>query len=395
MCTSPLLRIRAKYKVPNKCRLVSILDGYSTKTKGYKMISWKKVSSLYPSFSMLYDDLNRYFDYMFIPCRKCDECRMRYARDWSIRNYHEFTMRKVGCFITLTIDSAKAHLFTDDMTTYCKRCVKGNRFIKFPIDYTLCRGLIYDWLKKMRDTLSKRHGVNIRYFGCGEYGSEENSERPHYHILIYGYDFPDKVLFKKSKKGSDCFISEELSKLWPYGIHTIQSIEYGICMYASKYVMKKVKFDGDSSLSEFEKYYGREPEFLFMSKGNCQSNRCKYINEIITNCKGLNSLRNLENPYCKSCDKTRGGLGYDWLCKYYYDVIKLGYIVIEGVKYPIPKYYLDIISLTSPETYAKLKLKNLDHVDELNEEHPEYLSIEHLNVRKKIIRDKLKRTRRE
>jgi hypothetical protein len=39
-------------------------------------------------------------------------------------------------------------------------------------------------------------------------GEQDNPRRPHYHALIFGYDFPDRVLLKKSKSG-DLFTSEQ------------------------------------------------------------------------------------------------------------------------------------------------------------------------------------------
>lgn len=395
MCTSPLLRLRLKTPLshlPSHSPLKSFCESFDVRKKGYYFISLKKLQSCYSSFSLMYYELTKYCDYTCLKCRKCDECRMQYARDWSVRCYHEYQMRKVGCFLTLTVDSSKAHLFTDNMKNYCSRCKNGNRFIQYPIDYTLCKGFILDWLKRFRDVIYKRYGIKVRYFGCGEYGSI--NQRPHYHILLFGYDFmSNRKLLRNSDKGVPIFISEELTELWPYGIHTIQEINAQACIYTAKYCTKKMKYSDD--MSEYEAYYGRQPEFLFMSKGNCQSNRCKYINDIIKNCKGLNKLKNLKNPYCNLCDLTRGGIGYDWLSRYFDDVVKLGYVVVDGIKYPIPKYYLDIINLTDENKYAKLKINQYKHIDELNELHPEYNSIEHLNAKKKVIKSKLKFSRRE
>jgi hypothetical protein len=38
--------------------------------------------------------------------------------------------------------------------------------------------------------------LKVRFFHCGEYG--DLTRRPHYHALIFGYDFPDRILLKKS-----------------------------------------------------------------------------------------------------------------------------------------------------------------------------------------------------
>jgi hypothetical protein len=42
------------------------------------------------------------------------------------------------------------------------------------------------------------------------------TRRPHYHALIFGYDFPDRILLKKSKSG-DLFTSELLTSVWGLG----------------------------------------------------------------------------------------------------------------------------------------------------------------------------------
>lgn len=387
MCTSPLIRYRYKYKPPTL--IIPIPDSLTK----YEIKSQRKLESLFPNFGSFLSYCDRYLDYQFIPCRKCDECKAKYAQDWSIRCYHEFIIRGCASFITLTIDSSKCKLFIDKIersfrngsNTYCKRCINGSRYFSYPIDYSLNRGLILDWLKKFRDYLYRDKGLSIRYFGCGEYG--DCDERPHYHILIFGYDFPDKHFFRKSNKGVDLYLSEELSEQWPYGLCTVQTCNFQACMYTAKYCTKKLKFD--DSQSEFEYYYGRVPEFLFMSRGNCQSNRCPYIDDIVKNCKGMNSLRDLKNPYCFQCDKTRGGLGYDWLLKYIDDVKRLGYIVIEGIKYSIPKYYLDIIKLTDRKYYDKYKLSSLLERDKRLEDRPLEQSSDRLKVKSRVKRRKV------
>lgn len=379
MCTSPMIRYRLK-----RGTSVDSLFGVST---SFSIKSLKYLQSFFPSYSAFRSYFDKYMDYQYIKCRKCSECKADYASEWSIRCAHEFQIRKIASFITLTIDSSKANLFNTEknLKKYCKRCVKGNRYIRYPIDYTLCKGMLLDELKRMRDVLYKRYAIKIRYFGCGEYGS--NGDRPHYHVIFFGYDFPDKHVIDVSKKGVNIYHSEELQELWKYGLATVQEVNHRACMYTAKYCLKKLKFTDDLSIQE--QYYGREQEFLVMSKGSCQSNRCPHIDEIVKNCKGMKSLRDLNNPYCKNCKYTRGGIGYDWFLKYKDDVLKIGYITLEGIKYPIPKYYLSILKLTDESKYDMYKIKVLNSIDEFDEKHPEERSFERLDVRKKVNKSKL------
>lgn len=385
MCTSPMIRFRLKRGVSS--------DTILGASASFQIKSAKKLEEYFLSYSAFREYFDKNMDYQYIKCRKCEECKADYARDWSIRCAHEYQMSTCGCFITLTIDDSKANLFNseENLRHYCKRCVKGNRYIKYPISYTLSRGLIQDELKRMRDNLYKKYGVSIRYFGCGEYG--EQYDRPHYHIIIFGYNFPDKYLLETSRKGVPIYFSEELQSYWRYGIAKLQDVNHRACMYVAKYCMKKLKFTDD--ISEIEQYYGREPEFLLMSRGNCNSKRCPYINEIIKNCKVMKSLKSLQNPYCKDCHFKRGGIGFDWFSHYYEDVLKVGYITLDGIKYPIPKYYLDILKLTDDSKYDKYKLSLLNRIDELEDNNFELRSSEHLKVKKKINKDKLKRYHRE
>lgn len=385
MCTSPMIRYRLKRGVSSDIIIGSFTSFY--------IKSLKELQSYFCSYSAFKDYFDKNMDYQYIKCRKCDECKASYASEWSVRCAHEFQMRKLGAFITLTIDDSKANLFNTEknLRHYCKRCVKGNRYIKYPINYTLCKGLLLDELKRIRDNIYKRYGIKIRYFGCGEYGEE--SERPHYHILIFGYSFPDKKQIDISKKGVPIYYSEELQSMWKYGLTTVQEINHRACMYTAKYVTKKLKFTDDISLQE--QYFGREPEFLIMSKGSCQSNRCPNIDDIVKNCKGMKSLRDLSNPYCKNCKFTRGGIGYDWFQKYGLDVLKIGYVTIDGIKYPIPKYYLNVLKLTDETLYDKYKVKVLNRIDELEQLHPDDRSTEHLEVKKKIQKARLKAYHRE
>ncbi len=364
MCVSPLVRFRIKKPVPKAKSHLFAFETWDPSTKGFRIMSQKKLETEFKNYSEYLAFMDTYCDYIVIPCGRCVECRKTYARDWSIRCYCESLMHDTSCFITLTLDSLANKKFMQEIeksyeknkkkngqNCYCKYCKNGNKYFRYPIDYSLSRPFIYKWLKKMRDTLYRRYGINVRYFGCGEYGAE--NDRPHYHILLFGYNFPNikyknkeyrKTKVQFSKKGVQMYVCDELMDLYPYGNSFVEDLNLKSCGYVAKYCMKKIKFFDSEQL--FDYYYGREPEFLFMSKGNCQSNRCPYINEIIMNCKGMISLRDLNNKYCNKCNKSRGGLGYSWFCKYWRDVLKVGHIQFDGKSYPIPKYFLDILKIT-------------------------------------------------
>lgn len=248
MCTSPLIRYRSKRGVCKDSLF------YST---SFSIKSLKEIQSCFGSYSNFKSYFDRNFDYQFIKCRHCIECKTEYSREWSIRCAHEYQMSKKACFVTFTIDDKKAEDFFKEksMRSYCKKCDKGNRYIRYPINYTLSKGFILDSIKKIRDNLFKRYGISIRYFGCGEYG--EQNERPHYHVIIFGYDFPDKVFIENSSKGVPLFHSEELQSMYDYGLVKIQEVNHRACSYVAKYCTKKMRFTNE--LSEQEVYSGSRP----------------------------------------------------------------------------------------------------------------------------------------
>lgn len=163
---------------------------------------------------------------LLLPCGKCYSCGVAYSRMWASRIMLEAQSHKQNCFITLTYDERHCPPFLSkrDVQLFIKRLRKE---IQWP----------------------------IRYFLCGEYGeksalnNEDGKGRPHYHAIIFGYDFPDKVLLSKSKSGMMLYISPLLSKLWPFGISSVGSVTAESAQYCAKYSLKK-KTSG-TDLGEF------------------------------------------------------------------------------------------------------------------------------------------------
>jgi hypothetical protein len=103
-----------------------------------------------------------------LPCGQCIGCRLAHSRDWATRCVHEAHMHDHNCFITLTYSPEN-----------------------LPEGGTLVRKHFTDFMKRLRKALAV-DDISIRFFGCGEYGSK--LERPHYHAIIFGYDFPHHSL---------------------------------------------------------------------------------------------------------------------------------------------------------------------------------------------------------
>ena len=104
-----------------------------------------------------------------VPCGQCIGCRLERSRQWAVRCVHESSLHRFSSFITLTYNDE--HLPSD-------RSLNVEHFQRF--------------MKRLRKHLEP---LKIRFFHCGEYG--DKFRRPHYHAIVFGYDFPDRIPFQK------------------------------------------------------------------------------------------------------------------------------------------------------------------------------------------------------
>ena len=70
------------------------------------------------------------------------------------------------------------------------------------------------------------------------------------------------VLLRENDQGFTYFVSDTISKLWPYGFHIITKVTWETCAYVARYVMKKQKGKG----ADIYEKYGFTPEFSLMSR---------------------------------------------------------------------------------------------------------------------------------
>ena len=164
-------------------------------------------------------------DYVQIPCGKCIGCRLDQSRHWANRCMMEASQYAYNCFVTLT--------YNDDHLPYSSSvdCLGNER--QTP---TLVKRDLQLFMKRLR----KKFGNGIRFFACGEYG--EQSHRPHYHLILFNFDFQDKQ-FLYTKDGYNYFISDSLSKIWTNGFSIIGDCTWDSCCYVARYVTKKLYGD--------------------------------------------------------------------------------------------------------------------------------------------------------
>lgn len=151
---------------------------------------------------------------MDVPCGSCLGCRKDKALEWKIRNCLELQDHKEVYFVTLTYDDC--HL-----PTSCSG------------EPVLCKKDVQLFLKRLR----KYTDLPYRYFYCGEYGSEDNTARPHYHMILYGH------LEGFQFCGVGKFTCPVVDKCWKNGYAVIEPVTPGNISYVCGYVEKKYKED--------------------------------------------------------------------------------------------------------------------------------------------------------
>lgn len=258
---------------------------------------------------------------LLLPCSNCVDCRLARSSQWAVRCVHEAKFHEFNCFITLT--------YNDEF---------------LPENFSLVKEHFQKFMKRLR----RACGNGIRFFHSGEYGDKRG--RPHYHAIIFGYDFPDREFWRKIGD-FDYFRSPLLEKLWSVGrgrnrkslgFVSVSDFSFANAAYVARYIMKKVNgkkrdeliecFDSDSETVYFRKHYERvdpvtglvsvlEPEYVTMSR--------------------------------------RPGIGKDWFDVYYSEVYpEDNVVVLRGNKYvklPVPKFYDKLLERLNPVLLSEVK----------------------------------------
>lgn len=218
-----------------------------------------------PEYEMLkreYPDLASKCDQ--IPCGKCIQCRLAYSREWANRCIAELSTSQSAYFVTLTYNTS--HLsFSPFVNPTTGEVMYRPVLVKRDLQL---------FFKSLREYCRKELGLTgIRFFACGEYGSEEKTQRPHYHAIIY--NLPSLIwegshLFTAPDVQPAYFTSPFLSKFWPHGICVFGDVNWQSCAYVSRYVVKKRKGkDRQAQVKAQEMLFPGQPfqdEFVLMSR---------------------------------------------------------------------------------------------------------------------------------
>lgn len=221
-----------------------------------------------------------------VPCGRCRGCRVDYSRGIAARCVHEASLHADNCFITLTYDDF--HL------------PRGN---------TLVKSDFQKFMKRLRrrffyvDADGKRRYRRISFYHSGEYGDDFG--RPHYHALLFGFDFPDRV-FWTTRNGNDFFTSSLLESLWGKGFCSVSDVTFSSAAYCARYVMKKV--GGDRAIDHYRwvdastgEVFERLPEYSTFSR--------------------------------------RPAVGREWFDRFSRDVFPDEFLIVDGRRVPVPRYY--------------------------------------------------------
>ncbi len=169
------------------------------------------------------------------PCGQCIPCKVNHKRKWLARLLLESKTAGSTQFLTLT--------YNPESQPICKDPETGE------VLGTIVKSHVQDYIRELRVQLSRipwfpsSQSPRVRYFAVGEYGTR--SERPHYHLILFGLDER---------------FHETITKTWKAGFSSIRPADSASMAYTLKYSMKSL---GDP---ENPWLRGRAPTFALMSK---------------------------------------------------------------------------------------------------------------------------------
>lgn len=219
-----------------------------------------------------------------LPCGGCIGCRIDKQNAWGFRCMAEASMHEHNHFITLTYDDEH-----------------------YPDNESLDHKHWQLFAARLRQRLGP-----FRFFMCGEYG--DNTQRAHYHALLFGLNLPDLRPVYSVRSNYDIFSSNILADTWGKGFVSVGRVTPSSAKYCAAYALKRVSHE-------------------------LEEERYSWVTRF-----GEHVIR--RQPYGRMSLKP--GIGHDWLVKYRTDIVNLGGVYENQYRKPVPKYFTKILEKLDP-----------------------------------------------
>lgn len=214
-----------------------------------------------------------------------------------------------------------------------------------PTDGSLVRSEFPRFAKRLR----KRVGP-VRYFHCGEYGSE--NLRPHYHCALFGYRDPDLFHWSTSPAGYPLYRSPVVEDAWKLGHVVVGEMTFESAQYVAGYVTKKLNVSKMSSEDDYRRW----------------ENRYRRVDP------HTGEIVEIQPEF--STSSNRPGIGASWFKRYYREVYPADSVVMGGREMPPPRYYDILLERVDPALFERVKRDRLLRRDRSNDGPERLLAME-------------------
>lgn len=234
-----------------------------------------------------------------VPCGKCLYCKSERRDSWTFRIKQELIKTDVAVFLTMTYNDYYLPMIDQKKRILRRFEIPVNELYMFAP--TLVKKDVQNWLKRVRrvDT-----GSPLRYYIVGEYGSKTG--RPHYHAILWDFNRKlERVLEQKWSKDGKALGTFDYGQVTDASIH-----------YVTGYIMEPVI-----------EIFDRQKQFSIMSK----SIGIEYLN------------KNVKFHLGSSVEQTKG------------------YVVNNGYKMTMPRYYRDKILSVPRKVFLNNQLAEIQH----------------------------------
>lgn len=174
--------------------------------------------------------------------------------------------------------------------------------------------------------------TRISYYLCGEYGDQ--TQRPHYHSVLYGPHFLDRDLLTV-RNDAPVYRSDSLEMAWGNGICELTGLNYKAARYVASYVRKKVRQRDDPN------HYARVDP-------------------------GTGEVVDLQREYGRM--SRRPAIGRRWIERFWRDVYPRDFVVMDGFPLKPPRYYDKWMDQNQPRIMGDVREQRYQDIEEIGDE---------------------------